>query len=337
MPNNQLHTWKINELIKADLLNEMSQQIASNADALDAKFKINEDHNIENVPNYVSNIEKKLRADFSSDLNQVNSTLSENFLNILNSINKIEFDAGNERIDLENKEVPQETTVIAEANTLVKALNDYRISLESKINEKFNEIDNTLNHYLDKIELSISSFPFYDIGDILITTKDYSTPNNYEEETFRIIGNSLTDLDKEIYWIPYGQGRTLIGAGTGTDDQPTPESIDFEGGSTGGEYNHSLTIEEMPPHTHNIYYLNKTNPKRNVFNVGLKNSAYGTLPSSSTGGNGAENTIPHNNLPPYIVVYFYKRVDAQEYQTFYNLDENFNLIIENGMLEEEPS
>ena len=49
-------------------------------------------------------------------------------------------------------------------------------------------------------------------------------------------------------WENYGQGRTLVGVGEGNDGKISKV---FVNGETGGEYNHVLTIEEMPSHTHN--------------------------------------------------------------------------------------
>lgn len=49
-------------------------------------------------------------------------------------------------------------------------------------------------------------------------------------------------------WEAYAQGRVLIGAGTGTDSRS--ENKTFAAGSTGGEYNHQLTVGEMPSHSH---------------------------------------------------------------------------------------
>ena len=50
-------------------------------------------------------------------------------------------------------------------------------------------------------------------------------------------------------WEAFGQGRVLIGAGTG-DDGST--SLSFTAGGTGGEYKHDLLTGEMPSHTHSF-------------------------------------------------------------------------------------
>ena len=47
-------------------------------------------------------------------------------------------------------------------------------------------------------------------------------------------------------WEAYAQGRILIGSGTGTDSRN--EQKTFAAGDTGGEYNHQLSVEELPAH-----------------------------------------------------------------------------------------
>ena len=50
-------------------------------------------------------------------------------------------------------------------------------------------------------------------------------------------------------WEAFGQGRVLIGAGTGNDGNT---SLSFPAGFTGGEYKHYLTKSEIPSHTHSF-------------------------------------------------------------------------------------
>ena len=87
-----------------------------------------------------------------------------------------------------------------------------------------------------------------------------------------------------------------------------------------------LNIEEIPAHIHDytrrdisIALIGKNGSNRWVI-TGNNNP---TIQTSVAGGDQA-----HNNLPPYIVVYFYKRVTAEEFQQYYNLDASFNLIQE---------
>lgn len=78
----------------------------------------------------------------------------------------------------------------------------------------------------------------------------------------------------------------------------------YKGGQTGGEATHKLTINEMPSHTHKYKLAyGATDPARGF--------AYGNTPSGTFSGDFIQNTgenQPHNNMPPYIVVYGWVKV-----------------------------
>ena len=93
----------------------------------------------------------------------------------------------------------------------------------------------------------------------------------------------------------------------------------YSAGSTGGEAQHTLTINEMPKHSH-------------VQTTQVSNLGYAAVILKGTDGQGTSNGSshvyqqdwiengkpvstystglgePHNNMPPYIVVYMWKRV-----------------------------
>lgn len=110
-------------------------------------------------------------------------------------------------------------------------------------------------------------------------------------------------------WTQFGQGRTLIGQGTGNDGST---SMSFTAGSTGGEYNHTLTTNEIPSHNHTLYFDNGQVAKlwqiSTRFSSGSQSAivSYGTSNNypqiANTGGGGS-----HNNIQPYITVYFWRR------------------------------
>ena len=103
-------------------------------------------------------------------------------------------------------------------------------------------------------------------------------------------------------WVQFGQGRTLIGAGTGNDGST---SMSFTAGSTGGEYKHKLTVSELASHNHSTTYEYATGlVATNGGGAGWTHftASTGSKSVNSTGGNGS-----HNNVQPYIVVYFWKR------------------------------
>lgn len=74
----------------------------------------------------------------------------------------------------------------------------------------------------------------------------------------------------------------------------------YAAGSTGGEATHKLTIDEMPSHSHGVIVDKggaKSTPSLQA--VGGKTTRAQT---TNVGGNAA-----HNNMPPYLAVYVWKR------------------------------
>ena len=70
-------------------------------------------------------------------------------------------------------------------------------------------------------------------------------------------------------------------------------------GSTGGEAEHVLTVNEMPIHSHaiqSVYQWTSSNPI-GYLGTGGARLIYSEISTKNAGGNG-----PHNNMPPYIVV-----------------------------------
>lgn len=89
-------------------------------------------------------------------------------------------------------------------------------------------------------------------------------------------------------------GRFLLGA----DDT-------YAAGSTGGEAEHTLTIDEMPKHNHEIDNLNASGNATPYMTVQAQdNKGYGGNVQTMFAGGGK----PHNNLPPYLTVFMWKRV-----------------------------
>lgn len=111
-------------------------------------------------------------------------------------------------------------------------------------------------------------------------------------------------------WERFGQGRTLIGEGTGNDGST---SKTFEANSSGGEYNHTLVLSEMPIHSHRTAKGAPTDDAyATLFEQYTTYQSELDLPSLSrkywqahTEASGGSK--PHNNIQPYITVYFWRR------------------------------
>jgi len=97
-------------------------------------------------------------------------------------------------------------------------------------------------------------------------------------------------------WVAFGGGRVPVGQDTGDTAFDTLEE-------TGGAKTHTLSISEMPAHTHTIDLLgNGENESNNTPSASDNNDPNMTATTDSTGGGQ-----PHNNLQPYIVVKMWKR------------------------------
>ncbi len=101
-------------------------------------------------------------------------------------------------------------------------------------------------------------------------------------------------------WVAFGTGRTMVGIDAAQTEFDTLEE-------TGGSKTHTLTISEIPAHTHNQGSHDSSAGDGGAYNTEFirdhSDTANGpNVESSSTGGGSA-----HNNLQPYIVVYMWKR------------------------------
>lgn len=166
----------------------------------------------------------------------------------------------------------------------------------------------------------------YPVGSIYISTIS-SNPSSYLGGTWEQI-----------------KGRFLVASGTVTD--ANGETATFYAGTTGGEYVHRLSLEEMPSHTHpvsvdpvpahshtykdkysnyiDVPYFYAFDPEIREWKLdnlsvdfdGNRTSPYVVTSTSDSEGhthnvvnmNGAGEFSPHNNLPPYLSVYVWKRI-----------------------------
>lgn len=102
-------------------------------------------------------------------------------------------------------------------------------------------------------------------------------------------------------WSAFASGKMLIGLDSGDTDFDTVEE-------TGGAKTHTLTEAELPAHSHDYAggeYTGENDYGTNmvVNNLGSTTDGRSTNFNSETVG----SDTAHNNLPPYIVTYMWKR------------------------------
>lgn len=97
-------------------------------------------------------------------------------------------------------------------------------------------------------------------------------------------------------WVSWGSGRVPVGVNTSDSSFSTVEK-------TGGAKTHTLTVDEMPSHTHRIEGTSIAYASgANYAPVDIDSAVGGVSYTSATGGGAA-----HNNLQPYITCYMWKR------------------------------
>ena len=175
----------------------------------------------------------------------------------------------------------------------------------SKSSEKENTLESALNIEYKNLnvngDLLIKEHPlldlFYPLGSIYLSTSDLN-PSTF-------FGG---------LWEQIAQGKTLIGVGTGTDINEVSKT--FAVGDTGGEYEHTLTIDEMPNHQHDVNDFSYG--KQGITVTGYNDASGWNTPSiRSLTGAGSSGTLmatpagkalSHNNMQPYLAIYIWKRI-----------------------------
>lgn len=95
------------------------------------------------------------------------------------------------------------------------------------------------------------------------------------------------------------KGKMLIGVDEDDSDFATSKL-------TGGEKEHTLTIDEMPQHDHNFFRGFDGGEKIVSLQATLKNGTWDSI-TDHTSMTATGGSKPHNNMPPYYTVYIFVR------------------------------
>lgn len=180
--------------------------------------------------------------------------------------------------------------------------------------------------YFDRFKESvgINAIPTHEKS-LEINGDIYSTNNNVTGQ-YRINGTNIFDLIYPVGSVYISANNTdpgtLFG---GTWDRIKDTFLlsagdTYAAGSTGGEAAHTLTTDEMPSHSHFQQHQSDTSYVGvHVKNYNSGGSIQGVQPSNGTRRNNIADPstrVPtvatgggqaHNNLPPYLAVYVWKR------------------------------
>ena len=123
------------------------------------------------------------------------------------------------------------------------------------------------------------------------------------------IGRGFIDFTDTDYsnWLGFTWERELVGM---FPIGYNPDDTDFNTiGKTGGEKTHTLTLNELPKYSKSVSWQQSSKEASGwglVSNGGFLNRVVVTGGSTNTASFG--NNQSHNNLPPFQVVAYWKRV-----------------------------
>lgn len=154
----------------------------------------------------------------------------------------------------------------------------------------------------------------------LLTTTIQTTTANFLNILYPVncIMYTTTPTNPGLYiygtaWDQVAQGLFVAGVGNGVDKNGAGLTVAPENAASNfnvGEYNHTLVVNEIPPHTHDFQiHLQTTNSQTSYQNGPQAAPAYrlDTLTTYKTIAN-ANGGGSHNNVPPFYGMYVWKRV-----------------------------
>ena len=181
---------------------------------------------------------------------------------------------------------------ISAQSTDIASLSSSIDSLSGQYVEGESQLQNLITSTVTAATASFIS-SFYPIGSVLYTTSN-TNPTTYLTNTV---------------WDQIAQGLFIAGVGVGTDKNGVSISVGEANALINynlGEYNHTLTVNEIPAHNHTFSPIGETSTSTAgsyVESAPGPGGALSPITSSSTGSG-----VSHNNVPPFYGLYVWKRV-----------------------------
>lgn len=142
-------------------------------------------------------------------------------------------------------------------------------------------------------EIKIVSFVFAPRGWALCNGQ--FLPINQNQALFSLLGTTYGGNGQTTFALPNLQGRAPIHFGQG-----------FTLGQAAGEVAHTLTISEMPAHTHlpraNSNLANQGSPSNNFWSGTGNYASSANTPMNAGGITATGGSQPHENRSPYLVL-----------------------------------
>ena len=249
---------------------------------------------------------------------KTNATSNESSIGSLTermSISETDIDNLEVRMDTAEIDIDKLEARMDTAESDIDSLETRMLTTDTEINELENRMDtaesgiddlesrmNTAESGIDDLENRITPISLGGTG----ATTETSAISNFKTALVDLlypvgsIHMSVNSANPSTYfggtWVSWGAGRVPVGVKTSDSSFSTVEK-------TGGAKTHTLTIDEIPSHSH---YLVATNYY--VAEGGLEiamdrdSTASGVYNTGETGGGKS-----HNNLQPYITCYMWKR------------------------------
>ena len=254
------------------------------------------------------------------DIPEQNKTTAENMNEIKEVVNNnaTELDEAKNKVDELDEKMD---IVVAPALVYKGSVNNYSDlaniqdvkngDIYSVTNENKNYVysDNGWIEYTPQIDLSEINAQIQNIIDTIPTTiASAILEDNKKKYPIGKIILSEVGTNPATYlgfgtWELWGSGRVPVGVDVDDTDFNTAEK-------TGGEKTHTLTLDEMPRHNHKV---NENNDGPGLYPNWGSESGWGATAENINGNGGQSNTAyagngsAHNNMPPYITCFMWKR------------------------------